>query len=86
MPNQVVLAKQAGESFKTLGESLEKDSAEYMLLKKEIEENTNGRVVVNHAVYPGVHIYISNRVYPVKDIRSRCQFRIDGADVVITAI
>lgn len=86
LPNQVVLAKQAGESFKTLGESLEKDSAEYMLLKKEIEENTNGRVVVNHAVYPGVHIYISNRVYPVKDIRSRCQFRIDGADVVITAI
>lgn len=86
LPNQVALAKQASESFKTFGESLEKDSAEYMVLKKEIEENTRGKVVVNHTVYPGVHIYISNRVYPVKDIRSRCQFRIDGADVVSTAI
>jgi hypothetical protein len=86
LPNQVALAKQASESFKTLGHSLEEDSAEYMILKKEIEENTRGKVVVNHAVYPGVHIYISNRVYPVKDIRSRCQFRLDGADVISTAI
>ena len=86
LPNQVSLAKQASDSFKSLGESLEKNSKEYMLLKKEIEENTNGKVVVNHAVYPGVHISISNRVYPVKDLRSRCQFRIDGADVIITAI
>lgn len=86
LPNQIALAKQSGETLKSLGEKLEKDSAEYMLLKKEVEENTNGKVVVNHTIYPGVHIYISNRVYPVKDIRSRCQFRVDGADVVSTAI
>lgn len=82
LPNQLVLAKQAGEGFKTLAAELEKDSAEYMLLKQEIENNKGGKVVVNYTIYPGVCIYIANRVYPVKDMRSRCQFRLDGADVV----
>lgn len=86
LPNQMVMAKQSGEAFKTIGEMLEKESAEYMVLKKEIEENTGGKVVVNHTIFPGVCICISNRVYPVKDIRSRCQFRADGADVVSTPI
>ena len=86
LPNQLALAKQTSETFKALGESLEEDSTEYMLLKKEIEDNTDGRVVVKYTVYPGVHIYISNRLYPVKDIKSRCQFRIDGADVISTSI
>lgn len=86
LPNQIVMAKQAGESLKQLTDELEKESAEYMLLKKEIEEHTDGRVVVNHCVFPGVCIYISNRVYPVKDIRSRCQFRMQGADVVTMPI
>lgn len=86
LPNQVLQAKQAGELLKQLGEDLEKESTEYMLLKKEIEENKDGRVVVNHAVFPGVCVYISNRVYPVKDVRSRCQFRLDGADVITMPI
>lgn len=86
LPHQIELTKQAGECVKQLSDKLEKESAEYMLLKKEIEEHTDGRVVVNHTVFPGVCIYISNRVYPVKDIRSRCQFRMDGADVVTTPI
>lgn len=82
LPHQMTLAKKTGEDFKMLGQELEKDSAEYMRLKTQIENNTDGRIVVNHTIYPGVCIYISNRVYPVKDIRSRCQFRMDGADVV----
>lgn len=82
LPNQMVMAKQSSEAFKTIGELLEKESAEYMVLKKEIEENTGGKVVVNHTVFPGVCICISNRIYPVKDVRSHCQFRADGADVV----
>lgn len=82
LPNQLVLLKQAGDTFKSIASELESESNEYMLLKKEIEENTIGKVVVNHTIFPGVCIYISNRVYPVKDIRSRCQFRLDGADVV----
>ena len=82
LPNQMVMAKQAGDSFKKIGELLEKESAEYMVLKKEIEENTGGKIVVNHTVFPGVTICISNRIYHVKDIRSRCQFRAEGADVV----
>ena len=48
--------------------------------------NKDGKVIVDHVVFPGVCIYISNRVYPVKDNRSRCQFRIDGADVVTLPI
>ncbi len=82
LPSQITMAKQVGDNFKRLGEELEKKSAEYMLLKQEIEENTDGRIVVNHTIYPGVNINISNRIYPVKDVRSRCQFRMDGADVV----
>lgn len=82
LPNQMVMAKQSGEALKTVGDLLEKESAEYMMLKKEIEENTGGKVVVNHTVFPGVCICISNRIHHVKDIRSRCQFRADGADVV----
>lgn len=82
LPNQLILAKQAGESLKSLGAELEKESAEYMLLKQEIENNKDGKVVVHYTIYPGVCINISNKVYPVKDTRSRCKFCLDGADVV----
>lgn len=81
LPNQLVQAKQAGEAFKLLSDELDHDSEEYMNLKQEIEDNKDGKIVVNHTIYPGVCIFISNRVYPVKDIRSRCQFRLQGADV-----
>lgn len=84
LPNQLVLAKQSAENLKRLGSEIEKESEEYNLIKKEIEENTNGRIVVNHTIFPGVNIDISNRIFHVKDIRSRCQFRMDGADVVST--
>ncbi|MDO5156924.1 MAG: FapA family protein [Eubacteriales bacterium] len=82
LPNQVILAKQSSEKLKTLAETLEKDSFEYMKLKKEIEDNTNGKIVVNNTIFPGVSIDISNRMLLIKDIRSRCQFKIDGADVI----
>lgn len=82
LPNQLVLGKQATERIKELETSLENSSEEYMNLKKEIEENTNGKVVVNQMIFPGVNIFISNRVCQIKENRSRCQFRIDGADVV----
>lgn len=83
---QTDLAKLADRSFKRLEEELERESAQYMALKKEIENNIDGRVVVNRMIYPGVSIYISNRVYQVKDIQKRCQFKTDGADVVSTSI
>jgi len=86
LPNQVVLAKQSTEEFARLSECLENNSAEYMVLKKEIEENTNGRIDVNHTVYPGVNMYISNRILMIKDIRSRCRFQVDGADIVSVPI
>ncbi len=86
LPNQMVMAKQSGEIFKNLGELLEKETVEYMLLKKEIEENTGGKVIVNNTIFPGVSICISNRIFQVKDVRSRCQFRADGADVVSVPI
>ena len=86
LPNQIMLAKQAGESLLTLQKTLDVESEEYITLKKEIENNKDGRVIVDYIIYPGVCIYISNRVYPVKDNRSRCQFRVDGADVVTAPI
>ncbi|MBQ9983213.1 MAG: DUF342 domain-containing protein [Lachnospiraceae bacterium] len=86
LPNQMVMAKQSGEAIKTINEALEAESSEYMLLKKLIEENTGGKIVVNHTIFPGVCICISNRIHPIKDVRSRCQFRADGADVVSTPI
>lgn len=86
LPNQLVTAKQAAERFKQLSAELESESAEYMQLKQTIEEKKGGRVVVNYTVYPGVTIHIANRIYPVKDILSRCQFRLDGADVVSSSI
>lgn len=82
LPHQLVLAKQTGNDLKTVEEELEKQSVQYTRLKNMIEDNTDGRIVVNYMIYPGVSLYISNRVYPVKEIRNRCQFRIDGADVV----
>ena len=82
LPNQITMAKQAGADLKKLGEELEKESAEYMFLKQEIENNTDRRIVANHTIYPGVTLIISNRVYPIKDVRSRCQFRMSVADVV----
>lgn len=86
LPNQLVTAKQTGERFKQLSAELEQESAEYMQLKQTIEEKKGGKIVVNYTIYPGVSIHIANRVYPVKDMRSRCQFRLDGADVVSSAI
>ena len=86
LPNQIMIAKQSTERLTALNEQLEKESEEYINLKQEIENNKDGKVIVDHIVFPGVCIYISNRVYPVKDNRSRCQFRIDGADVVTLPI
>lgn len=82
LPNQLVMAKQAGEALKLLGDELDADSEEYLILKQEIEDNKDGKIVVNYTIFPGVCIFISNHVYPVKDIHSRCQFRIDGVDIV----
>ena len=86
LPNQLVTVKQTGERFKQLSAELEQESAEYMQLKKAIEEKKGGKIVVNYTIYPGVSIHIANHIYPVKDMRSRCQFRLDGADVVSSAI
>ncbi len=86
LPNQIALVKQAGENLKMLSGQLKKESEEYTYLKQEIENTKDGRVVVEHVIFPGVNIYISNRVYPVKDNRSRCQFRVDGADIVTLPI
>lgn len=80
------LTKLSDSGVKILEEELERESARYIALKKEIENNVDGRVVVNRMIYPGVCIYISNRVYPVKDIQKRCQFRTNGTDVVSTSI
>lgn len=86
LPNQLQYAKKEGETIVLLQKELDEESEEYITLKQEIENKKDGRVVVNNIIYPGVCIYISNRVYPVKDNRSRCQFRVDGADVVTTPV
>ena len=86
LPNQLVLAKQAGEQLKVLTEELDKESEEYMMIKQEIEENKDGKIVVNQTVFPGVTLFISNRVHPVKEPLSRCQFKVKGADVVSSPI
>ncbi|MCR5701756.1 MAG: FapA family protein [Lachnospiraceae bacterium] len=82
LPNQLAMAKQAGDALKVLTKELDEESEEYMKLKMEIEENKDGKIYVNTTIYPGVTLFISNRVYPVKDVRSRCQFRLSGAEVV----
>lgn len=86
LPNQMILQKQVNEDAKTLLVQLEEESSEYMQLKHEIEEHRGGRVIVRQAVYPGVSITISNRLYQVKDVCSMCQFRLEGADVVSAPI
>ena len=86
LPNQLVAAKQAGASFTELSKALEAESSEYMILKQEIENNTDGKIVVNQTVYPGVCLNISNRVFNLKDTRSRCQFKMSGADVVASPL
>lgn len=86
LPNQMVIVKQSSEEFKDLTSKIEKETDEYKMLKTEIDNNKSGKVVVNYTIYPGVSIFISNRVYHVKDMRSRCQFRLDGADVVTMPI
>lgn len=86
MSRQRNLTKPAVGDLKLLEDELERESAQYIKLKKEIENNADRRIVVNRMIYPGVCIYISNRVYPVKDIQKRCQFRTDGADVVSISI
>lgn len=86
LPNQIVAAKQAGQMFKELSAQLETESAEYMELKQIIEEKKGGRIVANRAIFPGVTIHIANRIYPLKEEKNRCQFRLDGADVVSLSI
>ena len=86
LPNQIAQAKQAGDRMKELGEKLEKESAEYIQIKEEIENHRGGKVILQNTIYPGVSIYISNRIYPVKEVLSRCQFRLEGADIVSVPI
>ena len=86
MPNQLVLAKQAGEELKVLSAELESDSEEYMQLKQEIENNKDGKIIVNQTIFPGVSMIISNRVYPIKDALTHCQFYVKDADVVSSPV
>ncbi len=86
LPNQLVMAKQAGEQIKVLSDELDRDSEEYMQLKQEIEENKDGKILVNQTIFPGVCIYISNRVFPVKDAINHCQFKVKDAEVVSSPI
>lgn len=86
LPNQLVTVKQSGEIFKTLSSELESEMAEYELLKQEIENATDGKIVVNQTIYPGVTLDISNRIFNLKDTRSRCQFKMSGADVVASPL
>lgn len=86
LPNQLVMAKQAGEQLKILSDELDKDSEEYMQLKQEIEENKDGKIVVNQTVFPGVCMFISNRVFPVKNALTHCQFKVKDSEVVSSPI
>lgn len=86
LPNQLVLAKQAGEQLKILSAELESDSEEYLQLKMEIENNKDGKIIVNQTIFPGVNLVISNRVYPVKDALQHCQFKVKDAEVVSSPV
>lgn len=86
LPNQLVLAKQAGEELKVLSAELESDSEEYMQLKQEIENNKDGKIIVNQTIFPGVSMIISNRVYPIKDALTHCQFYVKDVDVVSSPV
>lgn len=86
LPNQLVLAKQAGEQLKVITEQLDKDSEEYMQLKQEIEENKDGKIVVNQTIYPGVCLFISNHVLPIKSALTHCQFKVKDSEVVSSPI
>lgn len=86
LQNQLVMAKQAGEQYKVLEAEVEKASLEYNELKEEIANRTDGKVVVHHTIYPDVSVYISNKVHHVKDMRSRCQYRLVDADIIASPI
>lgn len=79
---QAVNVKQSVEMIKKLSSEIEEMSEEYIQLKRAIEGNRGGKIVINHTIYPGVSISISNRIYQVKEVLSRCQFRLEGIDVV----
>ena len=63
-----------------------KDPDVDMQLKQEIEENKDGKIVVNQTVFPGVCMFISNRVFPVKSALTHCQFKVKDSEVVSSPI
>lgn len=58
-------------------------SERYEVLKSEMESNVNGRVKIQDTAYQGVRIIISNVIYTVRSVQSRCQFIRDRADIKI---
>lgn len=50
-------------------------------LQDIIEENVQGKIIINNIVYHGVKIIISNETYYVKDGFKYCQFVKEGADI-----
>lgn len=64
-----------------IDEELKELTEKYQFLKKEVNNNGNGKIKILGNAFPGVKIIISNVTYYVRSNMSYCQFIREGADI-----
>ncbi|WP_167956850.1 DUF342 domain-containing protein [Anaerosporobacter faecicola] len=76
------LSQQNTEIEKKLEPLMEK----YMILQEQMEENINGKVIVENMAYSGVRISIGSVIYIIKNTEHHCQFIKDKADIRVLGL
>ena len=69
-----------------LDKRLEPLIKQYDQLQAKMEENVNGKVVVENMAYSGVRICIGNVTYIIKNTEHHCQFVKDKADIKVLGL
>ena len=69
-----------------LDKKLEPLIKQYDQLQEKMEENINGKVIVENMAYSGVRISIGNVTYIIKNSEHHCQFVKDKADIKVLGL
>ncbi len=78
--------KEATARIKEIDQQIEEDSEEYAVLGEELQNNKDGRIIVENITYPGVKMTISSVTTSIRTETQHSAFVRDGADIRVRAI
>jgi uncharacterized protein (DUF342 family) len=78
--------KNTSERIKEIDKQMEQNSEEYDMLGEELEKTSDGKIIAQNIVYPGVTMTISSITNHIKTETHHSAFVRDGADIRVRGI